>query len=108
VETAGPLSRGDIAEAAPPELVAEIFELEPGQATILPEPGGALLARLDRIEPFDPAVRGEPAPRRPASRPSSAARSATTCSPTLTRALQTEAGVSVNESLIQSTLAALP
>jgi peptidyl-prolyl cis-trans isomerase D len=107
VETAGPLTRGDIAEAAPPELVAEIFELEPGQGTILPEPGGALLARLDRIEPFEPQSEENEAVvasvqaefRRQIGDDMLAY---------LTRALQTEAGVSVNESLIQSTLAALP
>jgi peptidyl-prolyl cis-trans isomerase D len=107
VETAGPLSRGDIAQAAPSELVAEIFELEPGQATILPEPGGALLARLDRIEPFDPQSEENQAVvasvqaefRRQIGDDMLAY---------LTRALQTEAGVSVNESLLQSTLAALP
>jgi peptidyl-prolyl cis-trans isomerase D len=107
VETAGPLTRGDIAEAAPPELVAEIFELEPGQATILPEPGGAILARLDRVDPFDPAsdenraiVESVNAELRRQIGDDMLAY--------VTRALQTEAGVSVNESLIQSTLANLP
>jgi peptidyl-prolyl cis-trans isomerase D len=107
VETAGPLSRGDISAAAPPELVAEIFELEPGQATILPEPGGAILARLDRIEPFDPDA-DENQPVVVSVQAEFRRQIGDDMLAYVTRALQAEAGVSVNESLIQSTLAALP
>ncbi len=107
VQTAGPLSRGDIAAAAPPELVAEIFELERGQATILPEPGGAILARLDRIEPFDPEAE-ENQPVVLSVQAEFRRQIGDDMLSYVTRALQNEAGVSVNESLIQSTLANLP
>jgi peptidyl-prolyl cis-trans isomerase D len=107
VETAGPRTRGDIAEAAPPELAAEIFAIEPGQAIVLPEPGGALLARLDRVAGFEPEA--------PDNQPLVASVQAELRRQMgddllayTTRALQAEAGVSVNESVVQSTIAALP
>jgi peptidyl-prolyl cis-trans isomerase D len=105
VETAGPVSRGEIAEDAAPELVAEIFAVEPGQAVVLPQPGGAILARLDRIEPFDPAANATVVASVEAELTRQIGEDMLAYT---TRAIQAEAGVTVNESLVQSTIAALP
>jgi peptidyl-prolyl cis-trans isomerase D len=73
---------------------------------VLPTEGGAVLARLDAIEPFDP----EPEENRPivASVEAELRRQMGDDLLALyTMALQAEAGVSVNQSLLESTLAQL-
>jgi peptidyl-prolyl cis-trans isomerase D len=107
IETVSPLTRGEIAEGLPPELVADIFALGEGGAIVLPEPGGAILARLDRIEPFDPDS-AENQPIVASVRAELDRQFGDDLLAYTTRALQAAAGVSVNESLIDSALAQLP
>jgi peptidyl-prolyl cis-trans isomerase D len=105
VAAANPTSRGEIADAAPPEFVAEIFAVEPGEAVVLPQPGGAILARLDRIEPFEP---GENEAAVLSVQAELSRQFGDDMLAYVTRAIQAEAGVSVNESALQSAVAALP
>lgn len=104
---AGPLTRGETAEGAPAELVAAIFELEPGGTTILPDGDGVILARLDRIEPFDPE------PEENAAALAGAAgeldrQFASDLLALTTQALQLEAGLSLDQSAINATLSSMP
>jgi peptidyl-prolyl cis-trans isomerase D len=58
----GPRTRRDVIEGAPEGTVAAAFAMEPGQAQALPSPGGAVILRLDAVEPApegDPAVEAE-------------------------------------------------
>lgn len=60
--TEGPRTRRDVIEGAPEGTVAAAFEMSPGQARALPSPGGAVVLRLDAVEPAppdDPAVAAE-------------------------------------------------
>jgi peptidyl-prolyl cis-trans isomerase D len=103
VATAGPLARGETVPGAPPELVAEVFALEPGGTAVLPVPGGAVLARLDRVEPFDPATE-ENAGILASVEAELARQMGDDLLALYTAAVQAEAGVSVNEALLESTL----
>ena len=79
IASAGPLTRGDTAEGAPPALVAEVFAAEPGAAA-----GDARRRRRDprpgrRGPALRPGRRGERRRSWPSSSSSSTSRRPTTC-----------------------------
>ncbi len=107
LQEAGPLSRGESAENAPPELVAAIFELEPGDTRIIPDGDGVILARLDRIEAFDPRPEENAAALAAAAEELDRQFAADLLALT-TQALQLEAGLSLDQSAIEATLSSMP
>ncbi len=46
--------RGSRVEGAPADLVARMFELDPGKATVVANDKVVVVARLDKVNPFDP------------------------------------------------------
>jgi peptidyl-prolyl cis-trans isomerase D len=56
VRSAGPITRGETAEGAAPELVADIFASPPGGTVVRRDGDGVILAQLGAVEPFDPAA----------------------------------------------------
>jgi peptidyl-prolyl cis-trans isomerase D len=107
VATVAPLTRADTAEGAPPALVAEVFAVEPGAALVLPDAGTVILARLGAIEPFDPAA-PENAAAMTALTEQLDRQVADDLLTLFTAAVRDEAGVSVNQTLVESTLARFP
>ena len=106
VESAGPLTRGETAEGAPAELVAEIFAVEPERTVLLPEGDGVILARLDEVLPFDPETE-ENAAALDAVEAQLRRGLADDMLTLASRALQGQAGITVNESVLDSTLSAV-
>ncbi len=107
VRQAGPLTRGETVEGAPPTIVAEIFTLDPGGTTIIPDGDGIILARLDRIEPFDP----ETAENAAALAGATAELDRQFAGDVLafaTQALQREVDISLNQSVIDAALSSMP
>ena len=104
---AGPLTRGETAEGAPPGLVADVFAAAPGAAVTHRDGEAVILAQLAAVEPFDPAaeanaeiVEGLSAQYRQQVQGDVLA--------LYTAALRDRAGVSVNQTLLDSTLARFP
>lgn len=61
VRQVAPLTRGEVAEGAPAELVAEIFEAAPEGTVIRADGEGVILAQLTQVMPFDPQAGENPA-----------------------------------------------
>ncbi len=57
----GPLTRGEVLDGAPPELIADLFAAEPGGTVVRTDGDTVILARLSAIEPFDPQAEGNAA-----------------------------------------------
>ena len=107
VQTAGPLTRGETAEGALPALVAEVFATDPGGSVVLADGDGVILARLGAVEPFDPADPAN-AEALAALRAQFDRKAADDVLALFTAAVRDEAGVAVNQSLVESTLARFP
>ena len=107
IRSAGPLTRGDIAEGAPPELVADVFAAEAGTPVTRRDRDGVILAEVTATEAFDPATEANKqildnlrAQFRDQARGDLLA--------LYTAALRDQAGVTVNQPLVESTLARFP
>jgi peptidyl-prolyl cis-trans isomerase D len=107
LERDGPFTRGETIPGLPDEIVAEIFALEPEGALAFPLPDGAVLARLETVEPFDPAD-GENAVLFDSVDAELRRQMGDDLLALYTLALQAEAGVSVNQSVLEGTLAQFP
>lgn len=107
VQSSAPITRGDAAEGAPAGLVADVFAAAPGGTVVRPEGAEVVLAQLTGVEPFDPTTAGNTAAvtqvRQQFDRQASDDVLAL-----FTAALRDQAGVSLNPSLIESTLARFP
>jgi peptidyl-prolyl cis-trans isomerase D len=107
IRSAGPLTRGDIAEGAPPELVADVFAAEDGTPVTRRDRDGVILAEVTATQAFDPATEANKqildnlrAQYRDQARGDVLA--------LYTAALRDQAGVTVNQPLVESTLARFP
>lgn len=107
VQTSAPITRGDVADGAPAGLVADIFATAPDGTVIRADGPTVTLAQVTAVEPFDPASAGNAATlaqvRQQFDRQASDDVLAL-----FTAALRDQAGVSLNQSLIESTLARFP
>jgi peptidyl-prolyl cis-trans isomerase D len=102
-----PLTRGGTAEGAPPQLVAEIFAADPNGAVVLRDGDGVILAGLGTVEPFDPDA-AENAAAAAQVEQQFDRQVADDLLTLFTAAVRDAAGVSVNQPLIDSTLARFP
>jgi len=107
LETVAPLTRGDTAEGAPPALVAEVFAAEPGSAAVLADGDTVILARVGAALPFDPAA-AENAAVADAIEGQFDEQAADDVLTLFVAAVRDAAGVSVNQGLVESTLARFP
>jgi peptidyl-prolyl cis-trans isomerase D len=107
VTSVAPLTRADTAEGAPPALVAEVFAAEPDATVVLADGATVILARLGAIEPFDPAA-ADNASAMAAITEQLDRQAADDILTLFTAAVRDEAGVSVNQALVESTLARFP
>ena len=105
--TVAPLTRADTADGVPPALVAEVFAAEPEAAVVLADGDAVVLARLGQVEPFDPAA-AENAPATAALAEQFDRQAADDVLTLFTAAVRDGAGVSVNQALVESTLARFP
>jgi peptidyl-prolyl cis-trans isomerase D len=104
---AGPLTRGETAEGAPPGLVAAVFGAAPGAAVTHRDGEAVILAQLTAVEPFDPATE-ENAGIVEGLRAQQAQQVQGDVLALYTAALRDRAGVTVNQALLDSTLARFP
>jgi peptidyl-prolyl cis-trans isomerase D len=102
--TAGPLARGESVPGAPAELVADIFAADADGTVIRRDGDGVILARLGAVEPFDPTNSAN-APIVTELRDQFRTQAADDVLTLYTAALREAAGVRVNQSLVESTLA---
>lgn len=104
MQVAGPLTRGEQAQGLPPDLVADIFAAEDGGTVIRREGDAVILAALREIEPFDPTA-PETAPVAEQVQSQFDGQVADDILALYTAALREQAGVQINQALIDSTLA---
>ena len=104
MQVAGPLTRGDVAQGAPADLVADIFAADAGGTVIRRDGDGVILARLQSIEPFDPKA-PETAPVAARLQQQLDGQIADDVLSLYTAAIREQAGVQINQALINSTLA---
>ena len=104
MQIAGPLTRGETAAGAPPELVADIFAADDGGTVVRRDGAGVILAQLRAIEPFDPKA-PDTAPVADQLRSRYDSQIADDTLALFTAALRDREGVTVNQALVDSTLA---
>ena len=107
IRSAGPLTRGEVAEGAPPELVADVFAAADGAAVTRADGDGVILAQLTGIHAFDPAA-ADNAPIVEQLRGQFREQAKDDVLALYTAALRDSAGVSVNQALIDTTLSRFP
>ena len=107
VTKAGPMTRGETAPGAPPELVADVFAAAPDAAVTHRDGDGVILAELTAIEAFDPKA-ADNAPLVDRLREQYRGQSRDDVLALYTAALREAAGVSVNQATIDSTLSRFP
>jgi peptidyl-prolyl cis-trans isomerase D len=104
VQSAAPLTRGETAPGAPPELVADVFAAAPGGTVIRRDGDGVILAQLREIRPFEPAAE-ENAPIVAELEDQFRTQAADDVLTLYTAALREQAGVRVNQAQVEATLA---
>jgi peptidyl-prolyl cis-trans isomerase D len=107
IRTAGPLTRGETAEGAPPELIADIFAAADGDAVTRADGDGVIVAQITNIEPFDPGTE-ENAQVLEQIRSQFSQQAKDDVLALYTAALRDGGDVSINQPLIDSTLAQFP
>lgn len=107
IRTGGPITRGDKADGTPPELVADLFAAPDGGAVARRDGDGVVLASVAAIIPFDPAAPDNAAVLAQLKAQFHQQVQADVVA-TYTAALRSTAGFSVNEALVDSTLARFP
>lgn len=107
VQSAGPLNRGDTLPGVPPELTARVFAATPDSAVAMPDGAGLILAQVTEVIPFDPETE-ENAALLAQLTPKLRDQAADDALALFTNAVRDAAGVSVNQPLIESTLARFP
>ena len=101
-----PLGRNDIVEDTPPAFVQEIFTAQVNEAVVVPDEASVLLARISDIVPTA-LVGDEVDAQLTAVEEQIEVSTATDMLTYFTQGLQDEAGISVNQSLIQNVLSQL-
>jgi peptidyl-prolyl cis-trans isomerase D len=103
----GPMTRGETPVQAPPAIIADIFAAEPMGTVIRRDGGQVILAQVAEMRPFDPA---EPASAGLLDTVNQQLRQqkAADVLQVFIQTLQTRAGVSVNQSVLDRTLARFP
>lgn len=104
MRVAGPLTRGEQAQGAPAGLVADIFAADQDGTIVRRDGDTVVLAQLRSIEPFDPKA-PETAPVAAQLQAQYDGQVADDVLALYNAALRDQAGVSVNQALIDSTLA---
>ncbi len=107
IRSAGPLTRGDTAEGAPPGLVADIFAAADGAAVTYTDGDGVILAQITGIAPFDPEA-PESAPILEQVRAQYRQQARDDVLALYTDALRSNGDLRINQPLIDSTLARFP
>jgi peptidyl-prolyl cis-trans isomerase D len=107
IRTAGPLTRGETAEGAPPELIADIFAAADGDAVTRADGDGVIVAQITNIKPFDPGTE-ENAQVLEQIRSQFSQQAKDDVLALYTAALRDGGDVSINQPLIDSTLAQFP
>lgn len=107
VATQPPLTRGGSVEGAPGALVADVFAAAPDGSSITADGEGVILARLTAVEAFDPAAAENAEVMRQVSEQFDQ-QAADDALALFTAAVREEARVSVNQALVDSTLARFP
>jgi len=107
VRTAGPLVRSDVLAEAPTGLIAAIFAAEPDGVVVQSTDGRVALAQVTEVRPFDPAS-PETAPLVTGIADELRAQAAEDLLALYIQAVQTRAGVTVNQALIDQVLAQYP
>lgn len=107
IQSGGPLTRGEIAPGAPAGLVADIFAAAPGTAVTRRDGEGVLLAILTSTTPLDLADSANTSVLDQLQQQFDGQVRADLLA-LYTGALRTSAGVTVNQSLIESTLSRFP
>ncbi len=107
IQSAGPLTRGETAPGLPPEIVADVFAAAPDAAVTRRDGDGVILAKLTGVVPIDLAA---PESARVLDRLQGQYRDQVRGDvlALYTAALRASEGVSVNQSLVESTLARFP
>jgi len=105
-QTSGPLTRSDVVPGLPPELVADVFELEQGDTITRADGDGIILALVTSVEPFDPAAE-ENAQVLEGVNARFRAEAAQDILSLYTAAVRDEAGVSVNQNMINAAITQL-
>lgn len=106
-QVAPPMTRGEILPGATPELIADIFAAESGDAVVVPDTGGVILARLTSVEPFDPDTE-ENAGILANAQAQFQAQAADDALALFTFALRNQAGVTVNQAEIDAVMTSFP
>lgn len=107
IQTAGPLTRGETAPGAPNEIVADIFAAAPGGTVTRRDGETVLLAQLTGTTPLDLASpEAAPILTRLQQQYDEQVRGDVLAA--YTAALREAAGVTVNQALVESTLARFP
>ncbi len=102
-QAAGPMVRSDALPGTPPRLVADIFATELNDVVTVPDGAGIILAQLTQVLPFD---RNDPemAPVFASLDSELTTQAANDIRSLYTGAIRDAAGVSVNQSLLTTTL----
>jgi peptidyl-prolyl cis-trans isomerase D len=104
MQVAGPITRGESVQGAPADLVADIFAADDGGTVIRRDGANVILAQLTAIEPFDPKA-PETASVAQQLQSQFDGQVADDVLTLYTAALREQDGVTVNQGLIDSTLA---
>jgi hypothetical protein len=104
MQSAGPVTRGETAPGAPPGIVADIFAADENGTVIERDGDGVILAQLSATLPFDPADE-QNAAIMAQLRDQFAGQAADDVLTLFTAAVRDQAGVRVNQELVETTLA---
>lgn len=107
VQAVPALTRGDTAPGAPPELVADVFAAAPAGTVVRRDGDGVILARVGEVTPFDPSAADNAAVVTQVAQQLDR-QAADDVLTLFTAAIRDGAGVSVNQALVDSTLARFP
>jgi len=105
-QAAGPLTRSDVVPGLVPEVVADVFELDEGAAITRADGDGIILVQLTSVEPFDPESE-ENAQVLEGVNARFRAEAAQDLLSLYTAAIRDEAGVSVNQNMINAAITQL-
>lgn len=102
-QTAAPMIRNAALTGTPPRLISDIFAAEPGDVMTVADGAGIILAQLTEVQPFD---RDDPemAPVFASLEGELAAQTANDIRTLYTAAVRDTAGVTVNQTLLETTL----
>jgi peptidyl-prolyl cis-trans isomerase D len=103
-QAAGPITRGEVAPGAPAELVADIFVADEDGTVVRRDGASVILAQLRGVEAFDPTTETN-APIVEQLEEQFRVQAADDVLTLYIAALREQEGVSVNQSLVESTLA---